>query len=142
MRILVDADACPVKQIIEEIAIEKEIEVIMYIDSSHELESDYSKVIIVDKSIDSADLAILKEVKEKDIVVTQDYGLASLALHKKALCLNQNGLVYTEYNIEELLFKRFLGKEMRRSGKRTKNMKKRVIQNDIDFRKTLLEIIK
>lgn len=141
MRILVDADACPVKNIIEEIASEHKIEVIMYLDNSHELESEYSTVVIVDKSFDSADLAILKELTKEDIVVTQDYGLASLVLNKGGLCLNQNGLIYTTYNMERLLFERFLGKENRRIGKRTKNMKKRISEDDVNFRKSFLKLI-
>lgn len=142
MRILVDADACPVKNIIEDVAKANNIKVIMYLDSSHQLVSDYSKIIFVDKSIDSADLRIIKDVKENDIVITQDYGLASLILNKNALCLNQNGLIYTNNNIEKLLFERFIGKENRRVKNRTKNMKKRNKQNDIDFEKALLLIIK
>ena len=141
MRILVDADACPVKEIIEKIAIEKEIEVIMYLDNTHELHSDYSKIVIVDKAMDSADMAILKEVTKDDIVVTQDYGLASLVLNKEVRCLNQNGLIYTSLNIDQLLFERFLGKETRRMGIKHKNMRKRNLEDDNKFEIAFLKLI-
>lgn len=133
MRILVDADACPVKSIIERLAEEKGLDVIMFIDTSHELRSVYSKVVTVDKGIDAVDLKILKFLKSGDIVVTGDYGLASLALSKGGKAISQNGLIYSEDNIEQLLFERFLGSVNRKSGQRTKNIKKRTKENDDEF---------
>ena len=58
MKILVDADACPVKEIIEKVAKQKNIEVVMYIDSSHILSSDYSKIVTISKGRDAVDLAL------------------------------------------------------------------------------------
>ena len=73
-----------------------------------------------------------------DVIVTQDYGLAALVLGKGAKALNQNGLIYTDSNIENLLFTRFIGKKERMAGNRTKGPKKRTAQNDADFLKALL----
>lgn len=78
MQILVDADACPVKKIIVHIAKDKNIPVTMIIDTSHELNDNYSTIITVEKGKDSADIALVNMVKSGDVVVTQDYGLAPL----------------------------------------------------------------
>lgn len=139
-KILVDADACPVKQIIEEIAKQYGIEVIMFIDTSHELSSDYSKIITVCQGKDAADFAIVNMVKPNDIVVTQDYGVATMSLAKHALVLNQNGLIYTDQNIDKLLFERHIAQKIRRSGGKTSNAKKRSKENDIKFRNSFIKL--
>jgi uncharacterized protein YaiI (UPF0178 family) len=72
MRILVDADACPVKHIIEEESKKRKIEVIMFVDTSHIIKSSYSVVITVDKAADSVDIALANKLSKGDIVVTQD----------------------------------------------------------------------
>lgn len=141
MRILVDADACPVKQIIVRVAKEYGIPVIMFIDTSHVINDGYSQVITVDKSADSADLALVNRVSGEDVVVTQDYGVAALVLPRGAGVLNQNGLVYTDENIDELLFKRHIGREVRRAGGRTGGPRKRTSQDDEHFEKSLRTLL-
>lgn len=125
MRVLVDADACPVKNIIIEVAKEYNLDVYMYFDNSHEYNDDYSKVIIVDKSKDSVDINILNNMFQDDIVVTGDYGLATLVLSKKGYAINQNGLVYSNDNIDKLLFERFLNSKNRKANIKTKTIKKK-----------------
>lgn len=141
MKILVDADACPVKSIIVKIAKYYSLEVIMFFDTSHVYEDDYSKVLIIDKGRDSVDFALINYLKSSDIVITQDYGVASLALSKKAYVLNQNGLIYTNENIDTLLYNRYLSQKIRRSGGKTKGPKKRSKLNDISFEKSLVKLI-
>lgn len=97
--------------------------------------------MVVDKGSDSADLKIANTVRQDDIVVTQDYGLAALCLGKGARALNQNGLIYTDKNIENLLYSRFMAKKARMSGQRTKGPSKRTAQNDADFIKALIELL-
>ena len=133
MRILVDADACPVKQIIVRLAKEHGIPVIMLIDTSHELDDGYSTVIIVDKQTDSVDFALMGLLTADDIVVTQDYGLAAMVLGKGAKVVNQNGLVFTNDNIDKLLMDRHVGQKVRRSGGRTKGPAKRTKEDDERF---------
>ena len=70
MRILDDADACPVKEIILRLAKRRNIPVTMVIDTSHELEDDYSTVITVDKGSDSADYVIVNMVTCYDILLS------------------------------------------------------------------------
>ena len=132
-RILVDADACPVKEIILRMAKRRNIPVTMVIDTSHELNDGYSTVITVDKGSDSADYAITGMAACRDIVVTQDYGLAAMALAKGASAIDQNGMVYTGENIDSLLERRYIGQKIRRGGGRTKGPKKRTREDNERF---------
>lgn len=141
MKIIVDADACPVKSIIKEIAIKYKIPVVMVCDTSHVLSDDYCEVITVDKFADSADIYLINLTKKGDLVVTQDYGVAALALGKQARALNNNGMEFNDENMDKLLFERFLGKKVRRAGKRTKGPSKRTEEDNINFRNSLLKII-
>ena len=133
MQILVDADACPVKQIIVRLAKQKNIPVTMLIDTSHELCDGYSKIITVDKQADSVDYALMGLLTCDDIVVTQDYGLAAMAIGKGAKAVNQNGLIFTDANIDRLLMERHIGQKIRRSGGRTKGPPKRTKEDDARF---------
>lgn len=133
MQILVDADACPVKKVIVAIAEEYGLGVVMLIDTSHMLDDGYSRVITVDKARDGVDIALINLAKRGDIVVTQDFGLAALALGKGAFAINQNGLVFSGDNMDKLLFERFLGQKIRRAGGRTTNPGKRGKEDDMRF---------
>ncbi len=141
MRIIVDGDACPTKNIIEKIAIIYNIPVIMVFDTSHEYQSDYSTVFIVDKGFDSVDQKIITISREKDIIVTQDYGLASLVLAKGCKAIHQNGMIYDNNNIESLLNQRYISAKIRKSGKKTSNIKKRTVVDDTNFQQSLLSLI-
>ena len=140
MKILVDADACPVKDIIVSIAKEYSIRVIMFFDTSHIYSDNYSEVIIVDKGPDSVDFALANKITNGDIVVSQDYGVATMALSKNAVALNQNGLIYDKDNIDKLLFERYLSQKARRSGGRGINPKKRTKENDTNFERALITL--
>jgi len=133
MQILVDADACPVKQIIVRLARQKNIPVTMLIDTSHELNDGYSKIITVDKAGDSVDYALMGLLTREDVVVTQDYGLAAMVIGKGARAINQNGLIFTDANMDKLLLERHIGQKVRRSGGRTKDPSKRTKDDDARF---------
>ena len=142
MKILVDADACPVKQIIVRLAKENNIPVIMLIDTSHELNDDYSRVITVDKQADSVDFALMGLLTREDIVVTQDFGLAAMVIGKDARALNQNGLIFTDENMDRLLMERHIGQKIRRSGGRTKGPAKRTKEDDNRFESAFKILLK
>ena len=133
MRILVDADACPVKEIIVRLAKQLSIPVTMLIDTSHQLNDGYSTVVIVDKQVDNVDFALMGLLTRDDVVVTQDFGLAAMVLGKGARAVNQNGLVYTNENIDKLLLERHIGAKVRRSGGRTKGPSKRTNEDNERF---------
>lgn len=141
MNILVDADACPVKDIIVRIAKENSLPVIMVTDTSHELGDGYSSIITVDKARDSADIKLINLVKAGDIVVTQDFGVAAMALGKGAHAINQNGMIYSNDNMDRLLFERHIGQRVRRSGGRTPSMRKRTKEDNISFQDAFAKLI-
>ncbi|AOY76752.1 YaiI/YqxD family protein [Clostridium formicaceticum] len=141
MKILVDADGCPVKEIILKVAKTYRIELVMIKNICHELYDDYAKIITVDQGRDMADLVLINHVAQGDIVVTQDYGVAALALGKKAIAIHQNGWLYTDGNIDELLMKRHFNQEMRRKHKKYTKIPKRSKEDDLRFEAKLRELI-
>lgn len=141
MQIYVDADACPVKQILVRIAKDRTLPVTMLIDTAHELYDGYSTIITVEKGADSVDIALINLAQRGDIVVTQDFGVAAMALSKGAVALNQNGLVYTSENIDRLLFERHVGKAVRRGGGKTTGPRKRTADDDACFEAALRGLI-
>lgn len=137
MKILVDADACPVKELIVSAARKRSIPVLMLMDTSHERDDGYSTVIIVDKGRDSADIRLVNLTESGDLVVTQDYGVAAMALARGARVMNQNGLIYGGDNMDRLLFERALGQKIRRAGGKSGKNKRRTKEDDEAFRKAL-----
>lgn len=140
MKILIDADGCPVVDITIEVARCYGIEVVIVCDTSHMIERAYAKTILVQKGLDAVDFVIANQVHKQDIVVTQDYGLAAMILSKRAYGINQNGFVYTESNIDQLLFRRHISKVARKSGTRLKGPKKRRTEDDEKFREGLTKL--
>ncbi|MBR6786071.1 MAG: YaiI/YqxD family protein [Clostridia bacterium] len=136
MKIIIDADACPVIDIAVDICKKRNLECLLVCDNTHFIQKDGTECIVVDKGADSADCRIANLTEKGDVIITQDYGLAALVLGKGAKALNQNGLIYTDTNIENLLFTRFISKKERMAGNRTKGPKKRTVQNDADFIKS------
>jgi uncharacterized protein YaiI (UPF0178 family)/acetyl esterase/lipase len=136
MKILVDADACPVKDIIVAIAKEYGLEVIMLTDTSHVLRQDYARVQVIGQGKDAVDFALVNQAEEGDLVVTQDYGVAAMVLGRKALALHPNGMQYTPENMDRLLFERHLSRKVRRSGGRIPHVRKRSKADDERFAKT------
>lgn len=117
MRILVDADACPVKQILERVAQEKNLKMILLCDTNHFIESDYGEVQIVSPGTDAVDFALINICCNNDCVVTQDHGVAAMALGRGAYAIHPSGEWYTDENIDRMLMERFIAQEVRRSSK-------------------------
>ena len=95
MNILIDADGCPVVDLTLQIAKRFGVPVIILCDTSHQIEREGAQTLVFDKGADSVDFALVNRVKPGDVVVTQDYGLASMCLAKCARVLNQNGMEYS-----------------------------------------------
>ena len=126
MRLVIDGDGSPVKNEVIELGAKYSVPVLIVTSIDHYTTSDYSSdvtFIYVDKGADGADFRIVKEIKKNDIIITQDYGLASLLLPKKVRIFHHNGKEYLIETIDELLTKRYLGAKMRKAGKRTKGPK-------------------
>lgn len=133
--ICVDADACPVVNIVESIAKKHALPVTLFCDTNHILASQYSTVITVGAGRDAVDFALVNRLKKGDIVVTQDYGVAAMSLTKGAKAIHQNGIIYTEYNIESLLNTRYFSAKARRSSSKChiKGPKKRTALENSKF---------
>lgn len=91
MTIYVDGDACPVKDIIIEVASFFRVPVHLFIGTSHSYSNPNIKITVVDSGPDSVDFAIMRLIKENDLLITQDYGLSSLAISKGAIVLHPCG---------------------------------------------------
>lgn len=141
MKILIDADGCPVVKQATQIAKENNIEVVIFCDTSHIINSDYAQIITVSKGADSVDFALVNEVQSGDIVVTQDYGLAAMVLSKDGKAITQNGMIISDSNLGLLLTSRYESKKARMSGAHLKGPKKRTIQNDEVFIKSFKSLL-
>lgn len=143
MRIYVDADACPVIPIVEQVAEKNNIAVTLLCDTNHVLDSDYSEVKVIGAGADAVDFALINLCRKNDIVVTQDYGVAAMALGKGAYAIHQSGKWYTDENIDQMLMERHLGKKARRgSGKNhLKGPKKRTEEDDVRFKRSFEKLV-
>ena len=140
--IYIDADACPVTHIAEEIARRHGIPVTILCDTNHVMYSDYSTVKLIGAGADAVDLALINLCKAGDIVITQDYGVAAPALGKGALAVHQSGKCFTDDNIGGLLMDRHLAKKARRSGKHhLKGPAKRTEEDDRRFAESFERLI-
>lgn len=141
MKIYVDADGCPVVNIAIRIAKEYNLEIIVVKNYAHEITDSYATIISVDISRDSADFYIVNKVKKGDIVITQDYGLATMCLSKETIPINQNGLIFSQNNIDGMLNRRHLHQQLRRQNKYYGKSKKRTPEADKEFETALRKLV-
>lgn len=143
MQILVDADACPVVSIVENIAKKEQIPCILLCDTNHVMWSDYAEVKIIGAGADAVDFALINICHKNDIVVTQDYGVAAMALGKGAYAIHQSGKWYTNENIDQMLMERHLAKKAR-MGKGKHHLKgpsKRTDEDDKRFEESFIKLL-
>ena len=133
MRIIVDGDGCPGKNIIETLGKEQELEVIIYCDINHILSSDYSQIKYMDSGFQSVDMAVANEAKENDIVVTQDYGVAAMALGKRSYAISPKGYIYDNENMDRLLLKDIFLKRLEKVEEKLQMLKKELKKMMIDY---------
>ena len=143
MQIFVDADACPVVVIVEKVAKEHSVPVTLLCDTNHVLSSDYSEVLVVGAGADAVDYKLISICHKGDIVVSQDYGVAAMALGKNAYAIHQSGKWYTNENIDQMLMERHLNKKARRASgkKRLRGSRKRTAEDDEHFRESFEKMI-
>ena len=143
MQILVDADACPVTRIVEKIARQQGLPCVLLCDTNHVLQSDYSEIKVIGAGADAVDYALINVCRKGDVVVTQDYGVAAMALGKGAYAIHQSGRWYTNENIDRMLMERHLAKKAR-MGKGKHHLKgpgKRTSEDDARFEASLLRLL-
>ena len=124
MKIYIDADGCPVVK-----------------NYAHEITNTYATVVTVDIEADSADYYIINNIQKGDIVVSQDYGVAAITIAKEAICITQNGLIISNFNIDGLLHSRHMNQQLRKSRKHYSKIKKRTNEDNIKFENQLKALI-
>ena len=140
-KLLVDADGCPVVDATISIANAHNIPVVLICDTAHEMVRTGAETIVVSKGADAVDFVLVNRIRRGDIVVTQDYGLAAMALAKGGKPIDQNGRWYTDTNIDQLLYSRHFAQKVRQAGGRLKGPKKRSAEQNEAFQSSLTQLI-
>lgn len=142
MRILIDADGCPVVDETIRAAGEFGLEALLLCDTSHRFEREGARTLTFSKGADSVDFALVNLIERGDLVVTQDYGLAAMCLARGAAVLHQDGMEYTADNIDGLLLARHTAKKIRNAGGRMKGPGKRTSGQDRAYAEKLRELLR
>lgn len=138
MRILIDGDGTPDIEKIDTLCKKYGIKMIVYCDVNHLF--DYEDIVICDQGNDSVDYAIVRDVQKGDLVITQDYGEASMVLMKGARVVHPSGMIIDQENIDTLLMTRYINGKLR-NNQHIKGPKKRTQEVSYKFIKTVEEII-
>ena len=133
VKVLVDVDACPVVDMAVQLCKQYHVACFLLCDTSHVLHKDGAVTLIFDKGADSVDFALVNRASPGDIVITQDYGLASMCLSRTDLVLHQDGWRYSLDNISGLMEQRHIARKHRASGGRFKGPPKRTKAQDLSF---------
>lgn len=141
MRILIDADGCPVVDLTLRIGGAHHAECLILCDTAHHFERPGATTLTFSKGADSVDFALVNLLRAGDIVVTQDYGLAAMCLARRAKVLHQDGMEYTNDNIDALLLARHTAKKIRNAGGRLKGPAKRTPAQDRAFSEALVQLV-
>ena len=141
MRVLIDADGSPVVDLTIRIAKAHNLPIYILCDSAHYFERDGATTITVSTGPDSVDFTIANMAQPGDIVVSQDYALAAMCLARKAIPINQDGIVYTDDNIGGLLEQRAMVQKIRRGGGRLSGPPKRTEDQNTAFGLALSNLI-
>lgn len=116
-RIIVDADACPVKEEVYRVAVRYNLGVTLVANSRMWVpEGDWLTLEVVDDGFDAADDWIVEHVAPKDIVISGDIPLAARCLKKGARVLGPKGHEFTESAIGDLLASREILAQLRNVG--------------------------
>lgn len=136
MKIIIDADASPVKDVAIDLAREFGLEVVLVSSVSHHSNKalpDFVSHVYVDSGADAADYKVVALARDGDVVITQDYGLAALLLPKGCVVVHHMGFEYTDKNIDQMLESRHFSGVIRRGGGRTKGPKPFTASDQVRF---------
>lgn len=142
MKIVVDADACPkgVLAICKKQADLNGIELWTVASFNHQVKS--TNHIVVGNASQEADIKVVNISTKGDIVITQDWGLAAMVIGRGAAALSPGGKIFRQDNIDFLLEEREVKAKLRRAGGRTKGPRKRTVEDDQRFERSLVKVIK
>ena len=141
MKVLIDADGCPVVDITVTLCRQYALPCRILCDTAHEIHKPGAQTLVYDKGSDSVDYALVNQVSRGDIVIAQDYGLASMCLARGAKVIHQDGWEYTVNNIDALLVVRHNSRKHRASGGRVKGPKKRTAEQNSTFSDALNHLL-
>ena len=142
LKILIDADGCPVVDSTVTLAKRYDINCKIICDASRQFNLEGpEEVITVSNGVDSVDFVLVNMLSRGDIVITQDYGLAAMCLARGAVALSQDGILYEE-NMDAMSMQRHASRKLRASGVRIKGNKKRTPEQNKAFIKKLEEKIR
>jgi len=142
MTIFIDADGCPVVDITVKLAKQAVVECIIICDTAHVFEKPGARTITVSQGNDNVDFTLVNMIKKGDIAVTQDYGLAAMCLARGAVPISQDGMIYSDSNIDALLMQRHTAKKIRMAGGRLKGPSKRTQEQNDMFEQSLKKLLK
>lgn len=118
-RLLVDADACPVREEVVRVAARLGLEVLLVTNGSRPVRPPpvpFVRLVVVSEGADKADDWIAEQARPIDICVTADIPLAARCLAKEAFALSFKGKPWTTDNIGSALAGREVARHMRESG--------------------------
>ena len=141
MKLLIDADGCPVVDLTVRLAREFGVKCLILCDTSHVFQKEGAETLTVSKGADSVDFALVNLLEPGDVAVTQDYGLAAMCLARGARAISQDGLEYGDENISALLLARHTAKKIRNAGGRLKGSPKRAPKQDQAFEEAFARLI-
>lgn len=117
LKLLVDADACPVKDEVYVVATRYRIPVALVANARMYVPEGFGvEMVVVGGSPDAADDWIAENASTGDVVVTADIPLASRCLAVGAHVLGTNGRPFTEDSIGSALATRELKSQLREMG--------------------------
>lgn len=143
VRVWVDADACPRGALLATFALARREGAAVQTVSSFRHESGVPGHLQVDGAPQATDMAILARMDRHDIVVTQDFGLAALALARGGYALTPKGFVFRDDNIDTMLAMRADAARLRRGRKRVrlKGSAARTGEDDQRFAEALAAVL-
>lgn len=144
MKLFIDGDGSPVKDAAIAVAYTFSIPVVIVTSIDHYSTKEYTgqvQFVYVDQGADAADYRIVQLIQAKDILITQDYGLAALVLPKGVRVLHHLGYEYTKETIDGLLEQRYFSAKIRKSGEHTKGPKPFTKEDSEAFKKALTTLL-
>jgi len=139
--VFIDADSCPVVDIAIRVSRQAGLDCVIVCDTSHVFEKAGARTITVSRGADSVDFALVNMIQKGDVAVTQDYGLAAMCLAKGAIPVSQDGMIYSDDNIDALLSQRHTAKKIRMARGRLKGPSKRTPEQDKKFEASLNRLL-
>lgn len=144
MKVLVDADSCPVLDVVRQVCERAGVPVVTVASYRHQITGEGH--ITVGPEPEAADLAIINRTERGDIVITRDYGLAALVLARGAHALNHWGHRFRDEEMDSRLAQAALNERLRRTGRRVHTPHRRTHERGVPFavalRTLLQEVLK